>query len=203
METEPQKKKRTMTPEMLEKLAQARQKAMDKKKMLKELHDKEKAIRQAELDARVQRVQDFEQGQAPPPKQEQPVTTPPPPKDVDVDVQPVVEVIKTAPKKKAASKPKVQKVVKRVVQIDSDDSSSESDGEIDFKTLMKLKYKTKYQNKYQVKPVVSAPEHVAEKPVAEPKASRDLPKEAAADVIKAKVDQEIRRVAYANLFGGL
>jgi hypothetical protein len=127
------KPKRTMTPEMLEKLAQAREKALEKKRLLKDLHEKEKAIRDAELQARVNRVEEFEKAQKPSPPAKEHV------EDDSTENEPIVEVLKTAKKKlaiapKPQARPKVQKVVKRVVQVDSS-SESESDGEIDYKTL--------------------------------------------------------------------
>lgn len=193
MEQSEPKPKRTMTPELLEKLAQARKKALEKKKLLKELSDKEKVIREAELQARVQRVQQFEKGT---PK-EQETQEPEQKVDEEIDSEHVVEVIRTPKKKnaKAPPKPKVQKVVKRIVEIDS--SSSDSEDEIDYKSLLKLKYKTKYQNKYQAKPSG----HI--EPEAPPKETlQNLPREAAADIIRGKVDEEVRRLAYSTLFGG-
>lgn len=194
MEQSEPKPKRTMTPELLEKLAQARKKALEKKKLLKELSDKEKVIREAELQARVQRVQQFEKGT---PKEQEPAANKQQQVEEEIDAEPVVEVIRTPKKRntKAPPKPKVQKVVKRIVEIDS--SSSDSEDEIDYKSLLKLKYKTKYQNKYQAKPSG----HIEQE--APPKETvQNLPREAAADIIRGRVDEEVRRLAYSNLFGG-
>jgi hypothetical protein len=193
MEQSEPKPKRTMTPELLEKLAQARKKALEKKKLLKELSDKEKVIREAELQARVQRVQQFEKGTPKEQEPQEPAANKQQQVEEGIDAEPVVEVIRTTKKRntKAPPKPKVQKVVKRIVEIDS--SSSDSEDEIDYKSLLKLKYKTKYQNKYQAKPSG----HI------EPEETlQNLPREAAADIIRGKVDEEVRRLAYSTLFGG-
>lgn len=198
MEQSEPKPKRTMTPELLEKLAQARKKALEKKKLLKELSDKEKVIREAELQARVQRVQQFEKGTPKEQEPQEPAANKQQQVEEEIDAEPVVEVIRTPKKKnaKAPPKPKVQKVVKRIVEIDS--SSSDSEEEIDYKSLLKLKYKTKYQNKYQAKPSAGPIEQEAP-----PKETvQNLPREAAADIIRGRVDEEVRRLAYSTLFGG-
>jgi L-lactate utilization protein LutB len=53
------KPKRQMTPEQLEKLKLAREKALQKKREIKEIKDGEKAIKQKELEDRKKRVKEF------------------------------------------------------------------------------------------------------------------------------------------------
>jgi hypothetical protein len=63
-----------------------------------------------------------------------------------------------------------------------------------------MKYRQKYQT--QQAPVQTAQTAVEAPPTIVKDAPRNLPKEAAADLIRSKVDNEVRRFAYANLFGG-
>jgi hypothetical protein len=62
-EPQPQQKVSKLSPERLEKLAAARAKAMEKKKLLKDLRENEKKQKQDELNMRIKKVEEFEKKQ--------------------------------------------------------------------------------------------------------------------------------------------
>lgn len=169
-------RKRTMTPETLEKLKLAREKALEKKKQMKELTMKEKELKQKEFEKRIENVKQKEErlnaGSHPHtmPKEEKVESNG---EDSDTEVEEIIEVKKKPSKKK--------KVVKKVIEVSS---SSSSESEEDYRTSVKNKYKQKYKAKYGV---------------SKDRQSNPI-KETARDTIIQKANDELRRLAYSSVF---
>jgi hypothetical protein len=191
-----------MTPEQLEKLAIARQKALDKKKMLREVAEAEKEFKKYEFEEKYKKVQEIkktleeakagqtEAAQAEP--EAEPDINVDEDSDSEEDVLEEVIVKKTPSKTKSNKKGKYKKVLRRIVEVSSsssDDSSSDEELEA-IKTIglhLKRKYKDKYKGKY-TKQVPTQPQE------------RDLLKEEAGNVIRANVSKELRRLALNSVF---
>lgn len=181
--------RKPLSPEALEKLKVAREKALEVKrargKKNKELKALEKKVKDVELDERIKQIKakvgvavKEETTEEPMPQADREAHTSDP-------VTPAAAVKKT---KKPASAPKKSSkdVIKQIVEEESSDSSgSESDDDVTepVKALYKNKYREKYKNKYQAKVV------------------GNLTRGVAAQTIRKKVDDEIFRLASQNLFG--
>jgi hypothetical protein len=125
------KPKRQMTPEQLEKLAQAREKAVEKRRQLGEITRKEKAMKELELTERMKKVGLTKQ---------------------EAEEQSEEEVV-NAPTK---SKPVPISPRRKVVVDSSSESDSDDEDEVEVLKAVKQKYKHKYAQKYKSKYNTSA-----------------------------------------------
>lgn len=169
-----QKTKRQLSPEHLEKLKMAREKALQKKQELRQLRDAEKEMKEQKLNERRQRVEAFKKQKEAPPQTEMVEANTP----SDSEESLIEElIVKKKPKKKG-------RVVRKIVEVSSSSSDSSSDEE-DYRLKLKQKYKNKYKNKYtggSLQP------------------PRDVVKEHASDVIRNNVSKELRRIAMNSVF---
>jgi hypothetical protein len=186
------KPKRQMTPEQLEKLKLAREKALQKKREIKGIKDGEKAMKQQEFEDRKKRVEEFAKLSSPksefkkskPPAQVAQTDESSSESDEEIEHQ---IIVKKAPKKSKKN------IFKKVIKVSSSSSDSESDDDAplgwrrshaeDYRERLKTKYKNKYKNKY-----ASAPP------------SRDVLREQASDVIRNNVSKELRKIALSSVF---
>lgn len=133
--TTEEKPKRQLSPEQLEKLKLAREKALavrqEKAAKMSEIKRLEKEAAQKELNDKLEQVK-------------QKVQPPPPPSPP----------VATIPKQKRVKKSKAE-IIKEVIEEPSSESSSESDDDENVvnpvKHYLKTKYRQKYKNKYESK----------------------------------------------------
>lgn len=166
------KPKKVMSPEMLEKLKIAREKALAVRKAkaekMNEIKSLEKKTQEQEID---NKLNELKQKVIIPPK--------------------VVEVEAPKPKKKQQVKKKDPEVIKqkleKLIESDSDDTSdgendSASDDEDVVKRFLKDKYKQKYKHKYQSQ------------------IDKHLLKGHSANYIKSRVNEDMIRLAAQQIF---
>jgi hypothetical protein len=179
---------------LLEKLKLAREKALQKKREIKELKDGEKAIKQKELEDRKKRVEEFTKltrQEADFTKAEFKKSMPPEHDESSSESDEEVEhqiVVKKAPKKAK------KKIIRKVIEVSSSSSDSDSSDDEDYKEQLKNKYKMKYKSKYKVG---SCP-HTTKAGGYVPQ--RDVLKEQASDVIRSNVSKELRKIALESVF---
>ena len=133
--SEHQKPKLQMTEEQLKRLAEARVKALEKRRQLADLNKKEKALKEVELINRMKNVGLMKPTEI---KQESESESEPEPEPQ--------KIVKKAPKI-----PQVVKVQRRkvIANSDSDSDSSDDEDEVEVLRHVKQKYKAKYQQKYK------------------------------------------------------
>lgn len=169
--------KESMTPELLEKLKIAREKALqvrqEKAAKVNELKRLEKEAAEKELNDKLAQVKAK--------------VAPPPPQEVTSNTKQ-----ESKPKPKTPPKKKKADVIAEIIEEpDSDSSGSEDDDSDDddaiapVKVLYKNKYKQKYKNKYQAKAV------------------NQLTRGVAQQQLRKKIDEEVYRAASLNLFGNM
>lgn len=175
------KPKRQMSEEQLEKLAIAREKALAKKNELRQLRDAEKAMKEAQLNERYEKVKEFEatlkKTQSAPKKTETPAAPPSDPETSETsDVEEEIHIVKK-PKRKPVRK-------QRIIEV-----SSSSEDEPDYAEQVRLHYKNKYKNKYtNATPAASLP------------TPENIISETAKDRLKKQVQDEVNALAYRDLF---
>lgn len=180
MDTTTEKPKRQMTEEQLEKLKQAREKALEKKREIRALIDAEKEMKQLNLEQRKKKVEDFYKSLETTSTKQDTKKKPEPESEFDSESSSDDEVVEQVIVKK---RPKTKKkVVRKIIEVSSSsDSDSDSSDDEDYHQRIKNKYKTKYKNKYAPAP-------------------RDVVKEQASDVIRSNVSKELRKIAFASVF---
>jgi hypothetical protein len=179
--SEKPKRTRQMTEEQLEKLKLAREKALQKKRELKEIKDGEKAMKQQELEERKQKVEAFKSRVQLHRKEES--------ESSSSDGEVVEEVVvKKVPKRKT------KKIVKKIIEVSSSSSESDSSDAETYRSQVKQKYKMKYKNKYEG---TKQPRDILKDAYASP---NSLLREQASDVIRSNVSKELRKIALESVF---
>lgn len=166
--------KRVMTPERLEQLAKAREKALANRAKAAQITKTKKEIREKSLDVRLRRVQAIKQevdkaheAAVNPPE---PPPAPPAPAPAPAPAQPA----KRSKKKK-----------RRIYDSSSEDSSSEDSSDDDIRVL-KARLKSKYKKRY-----ASA---------VTPPPPQDLVRQSATEMLRSKCDKELQRLAISSIF---
>jgi hypothetical protein len=167
--------KRQLTPEQLEKLKLAREKALAvrqaKAEKMKEIKRLEKEAAEQEINTTLETLKKA----SPAPAVEVQESDPEPP-----------VVNKKAVAKAVAKKPKRSKeeIVRSVVEEESEDSDSDEEESVvhPVKAFLKEKYKQKYKQKYESK-------HL-----------NNLVKQSAHNHLRSKIDEEVFRLAQQSMF---
>jgi hypothetical protein len=173
------KPKRVLTEEQLEKLAKARQKALEKKRERKALKDAEKEMKQQKIEERKQKVETFKNRVR---KEDKPKAEETESSSSDEEVVEKV-IVKKVPKRKT------KKIVKKIIEVSSSSSESDSSDDETYRRQIKQKYKMKYQHKYEG---TKQPRDILKDAYASPNA---LLREQASDVIRSNVSKELRKIA--------
>ena len=170
------KPKKQLTPEQLEKLKVAREKALavrqEKARKMKELKELEKKQASTVIDQKINdlksSISDLQPAQQEPIQQE--------------EVKPVETPARAV---RRGKKSKVDVIKKIVEESSSDSSESESDNDQTdaIKHFLKNKYKNKYRAKYESKSV------------------QQLSRGVAAQAVKKKYDDELMKYASMSIFG--
>ena len=187
-----------MTPEHLQRLAEAREKA-------NEVRTKQSLVKKAEKEElKKKKKQELEEkyNQLVAPKQEEPkeeVKVPEVKEEIVSERQPEQPMETTERVVQATKTRKPRKKVTKVIEVDSEDSSSSSsEDEYDI-TPIKEKYRQKYKNKYATRYREGLPKGNTLQP------SAYSPQQDALTIakynIQSKVNQEVQRMAMASLFG--
>jgi hypothetical protein len=184
--SEKPKRTRQMTEEQLEKLKLAREKALQKKRELKEIKDGEKAMKQQELEDRKQKVEAFKSRVQLHRKEDKPQEES---ESSSSDGEVVEEVVvKKVPKRKT------KKIVKKIIEVSSSSRESDSSDDETYRSQVKQKYKMKYKNKYEG---TKQPRDILKDTYASPNA---LLREQASNVILNNVSKELRKIALESVF---
>ena len=175
-------RKRELTPEQLERLAKAREKALAVRQQLaaknKELNDLQKKAQEKRMNDEIEKLKKQVGGQ----DKKKPVE-----KETEPEQEEIEEEAPPAPKPKPAKKPAKPKkdILKQVIEESSDDSGSDDEddsGDL-VKQYLKDKYKTIYKTRYEAKTLSQL--------------STGLAKQH----IKNKVNDEMLRLASISIFG--
>lgn len=169
---------RPLTPEELEKLKLAREKANEVRRKIGAINRAKKEAERQKLDEEYQAVVNGKNK----PNEEPPKAEPEPAEEEEEE---------TKPKKQTRKTPAKKKPTKKVLYMDSE-SSSESSGEEYDITPIKERYKAKYQAKYGL-----AQQQPAQKPHNYINDAYTI----ARHNIQSKLDEEAKKLAYASLFG--
>lgn len=194
------KQKRQLSPEQLEKLKNAREKALavrqEKAKKMQEIKDLEKKAKEKQLNDKIMNMRkvvgeeeeevivEEEQQLPPPPPSENPRFSEPFPSNKKI--KPAkgggMGKLGSPVKKKKATKDIIREVIEQPSS-DESDSDDENDTSDAVKHFLRNKYKAKYKSKYESKTL------------------NQLTKGIAHDHVKNKLNDEIIRMASLSIFG--
>ena len=174
------KQKRQLSPEQLEKLRIAREKALavrrEKAGKMKQLKELEKQAASKEVEQKIEKLKTV-------------VSDPIPKQEEEHQFQPQVvdKVVKKAPKKMPARAARRDDVVKKLVEESTDEESgsdSENENDTDLvKSFLRDKYKAKYKQRYAAKTMGMLTRGIAQQ------------------TVKKKLDDEMIRLASMSVFG--